>query len=117
MVGPGEGPLAHPALEWPVSSVLPHVPGQLIRPRKPPAAALPRAQVGLLSCVGSLVGLEVARLGVRLDAAVNGTGVNDLLPFGPCLLPFWLHAIRQRLLGLPSGRGAGWERRRWRGRG
>ena len=40
--------------------VFPQMPGELVRPGKPPAAALPRAQVGLLSRVRPLVSLQVA---------------------------------------------------------
>ena len=38
VIGPGERPLAHPALERPVPRVLPHVPRQLVGPRELPAA-------------------------------------------------------------------------------
>ena len=60
--------------------MLPLVAGQLVRPGEPPAAALPLADVGLLSCVGPQVGLQVAGLGVRLAAVVEGAGVDDDLP-------------------------------------
>ena len=60
VVRAGEGPLAHLALERPVSRVLPGVPGELVRPGEPPAAALPAAHVGLLARVRPLVGLQVA---------------------------------------------------------
>ena len=60
--------------------MFPLVPGQLIRPGEPPAAALPVADVRLLPGVGSVVGLEVAGLGVGLPAVVEGAGVDDHLP-------------------------------------
>jgi hypothetical protein len=50
VVGAGEAALAHHALERLGARVLPVVAGQLIRPGKPPVAALPGALVGLLAC-------------------------------------------------------------------
>lgn len=50
VVGAGEAAVAHPALERLGTRVLPVVAGQLVRPRKPPVAALPGALVGLLTC-------------------------------------------------------------------
>ena len=52
MVRSGEGSLAQAAVEGPVPCVLAEVAGQLIRPGKLPATALPRAQVWLLTSVG-----------------------------------------------------------------
>ncbi len=49
VVGPGERPHAYPALEWLLSGVYANVPGELVRPREPPVAAVHRA------CVGALV--------------------------------------------------------------
>lgn len=57
MVGSGKCSFAEPALERPVAGVLSGVSGQLVGSGKPPAAALEIALVGLLSRVGSLVGL------------------------------------------------------------
>ena len=115
VVRAGEGPLAHLALEWPVPRVLPRVPGELVRTGKPPSASLPRAQVGLLPRVRPLMGLQVARLGIGLDAALDGAGVDDLLPLGPVPLSLWL-------VGIGGGLGTpllllGRRRRGGRGRG
>lgn len=49
VVGAGEAAVAHHALERLGTRVLPVVAGQLIRPGKPPVAALPGALVGLLA--------------------------------------------------------------------
>ena len=68
VIGPCEGPLAHPARIRPNSCVFPHVPSQLVRPRELPSAALPLANIGLLPRVRSQVRLHVARLVVRLAA-------------------------------------------------
>ena len=80
VVRPGEGPLAHPALERPVPGVLPHVPGQLIGAGKLPAAVLPRADVGLLAGVRPEVRLQVGGLGVALATARVLAGVRGQLP-------------------------------------
>lgn len=69
VVRSGEGPVAHLALEGPVSRVLPVVTGELVRPGKLPAAILPRALVRLLTCVRPQVGLQVRRFGVGLGAS------------------------------------------------
>ena len=50
MVRSREAPLAVRALEWLDPGVLAVVPGQLIRPGKPPLTALPGAPVRLLTC-------------------------------------------------------------------
>ena len=55
------------------------VPGELIRPGKFPGAPLPGALIGLLPCVGALVGLEMAGFGVYLVAALE-VAAMDLPP-------------------------------------
>lgn len=50
MIGAGETPVAVAAFERLGASVFPVVTGQLVRPREPPLAALPRALVRLLAC-------------------------------------------------------------------
>lgn len=55
VVGAGEAAVAHPALERLGTRVLPVVAGQLVRPSKPPVAALPVALVGLLTCMSPQV--------------------------------------------------------------
>ena len=82
MVRPGECPIAHFALERFVTGVLANVPSQLVRPRKLPAAVLPRADVGLFAGVSSKVSLQVARLGVALPAARVPARVGRQLPAG-----------------------------------
>jgi len=77
----GEGAIAHPALERPVARVLPHVTRQLVRTGKFPTALAPRADVGLLPRVRAQVGLQVARLGIRLAAARMVAGVGWQLAF------------------------------------
>ena len=67
MVTPGKGPVTQVALEGFAASVFPQVSGQLVRAGKLPVAAFPAAEVGLLSSVGPLVGLQVAALGVHLE--------------------------------------------------
>ena len=113
MVGPGECPLAHLALERPVPSVLPHVPGQLVRPGKPPAAPFPAAYVGFLARVRPLVGLQVARFGICLNAAFNGACVDDLFPLCPVTLPLWLVRVSGGL-GAPLFLGSGSRLGQWR---
>ena len=66
VVTPGKGPVTQVALEGFAASVFPQVSGQLVRAGKLPVAAFPAAEVGLLSSVGPLVGLQVAALGVHL---------------------------------------------------
>ena len=58
-----------------------------------------------------LMGLQVAGLGVRLDAAFNGAGVDDLLPLGPVPLPLWLVGVGGSL-GAPLLLRCRWCRRR-----
>ena len=113
MVGPGECPLAHLALERPVPGVLPHVPGQLVRPGKPPAAPFPAAYVGFLARVRPLVGLQVARFGICLNAAFNGACVDDLFPLCPVTLPLWLVRVSGGL-GAPLFLGSGSRLGQWR---
>lgn len=67
VVTPGKGPVTQVALEGFAASVFPQVSGQLVRAGKLPVAAFPAAEVGLLSSVGPLVGLQVAALGVHLE--------------------------------------------------
>ena len=69
VVRPGEGPVAHLALERPVARVLPVVPRQLVGSGEFPSAILPGALVGLLARVRPEVGLEVRRFGVGLGAS------------------------------------------------
>ena len=80
MIRPGESSVTQLTVERFVARVFPLVPGQLVRPGKPPPAVLPLADVGLLPCVGPQVGLEVAGLGVRLAAARVVAGVGGALP-------------------------------------
>ena len=49
VVRPGEAAVALAALEGLDARVLPQVPRQLVRPREPPLAAVPRAPVWLLA--------------------------------------------------------------------
>ena len=79
MVRASECPLAVWALERLDSSVLPHVPSQLVRSSKLPAATLPGTLVGLFSSVRSLVSLEVRALGVDLVAARVGAAMHSLV--------------------------------------
>ena len=90
VVRPGEGPLTHPALERTVPGVLAGVPRQLIRPCKPPAAALEITNIWLLSRVRPLMGLQMAGLGVGLHATFVRTMMHNLLALRPGSLPFWL---------------------------
>ena len=60
--------------------MFPLVSSQLIRPREPPATSLPVTDIGLLTGMGPVVGLQVAGLGVGLPAVVEGAGVDDDLP-------------------------------------
>jgi hypothetical protein len=76
--------------------VLPIVPGQLVRPRKLPSATLPTANIGLLSSVRSLVRLEVTRLGVGLDASLDGTLVDHRLSLCSVPLSLWLLCFARR---------------------
>lgn len=50
VVGPGESPLAHVALERPVSGVLAVMTREFVRARELPPATFPAAVVGLLTC-------------------------------------------------------------------
>jgi hypothetical protein len=63
-----ESSIAEFAMERLVPGVLALVPRQLVRAGKPPAAVLPRADVGLLPGVRAQVGLQVRGLGVGLPA-------------------------------------------------
>ena len=56
------------------------MPGELVRPGKPPATVLPLTDVRLLPCVGPQVGLQVAGLGVGLPTPGVVTGVGRTLP-------------------------------------
>ena len=72
----GKLPRTKMALERFGAGVFPVMPRQLVRPRELPAAAVPRALVGLLARVRPLVGLQMRALGVdfvtgREVAAVN----------------------------------------------
>ena len=80
VVGSRESPLTQLTLERSVPSVFPLVPGQLVRPSKPPATALPVTDVRLLPGVGPEVGLQVAGLGVGLPTPGVVTGVGRTLP-------------------------------------
>lgn len=68
VVGAGEAAVAHPALERLGTRVLPVVAGQLVRPRKPPVAALPGALVGLLTRVSPQVSFQMRRLCINFSA-------------------------------------------------
>ena len=100
VVGPGECPLTHTALERPVPGVLPRVAGQLIGPGKLPPAALELAEIGLLPSVSTLMGLEVAGLGVCLGAALIGTVVDHWLTLGVVALLPWLDHLLGRVHSL-----------------
>ena len=78
MIGACKGPLTHPTGVRPHPRVLPHVPPQLVRPGKLPAAALPGARVGLLPSMSSQVRLHMARLLVGLSTRGVGTVVEHL---------------------------------------
>ena len=69
MVAAREGTLAHLALKWSNARVLAVVSRQLVAACELPAAALPRAMVGLLARVYPHVRLQVRALRVRLDTA------------------------------------------------
>ena len=66
MVTPGEGSGAEMTLEWLGPCVLPVVPGELIRPREFPSTSVPGTLIGLLTCVGTLMGLQMGTLGIDL---------------------------------------------------
>ena len=79
VVRPCKGPLTHPAGVRPHPGVLPHVPTQLVGPRKLPTAALPRAHIRLLSSVRSHMSFHVT--GLLVDLATGGVGaVVEHLP-------------------------------------
>ncbi len=80
MVGSRESSLTMGALEWFDSSVLSHVPCELIRACKFPCAAFPCALVRFFSSMGPLVGLEVGALGVDLVTARIAATVDSLVP-------------------------------------
>ena len=79
MVGSGESSLAVRALERLDSGVFPHVPCQLVRSSKLPAATFPRALVRFFTRVCSLVSLQVGALGVDFVAAGVGTAMDALV--------------------------------------
>ena len=66
MVTPGKCSLTKMTLEGFAARVFPEMSRQFIRAGKPPVTVGPGAGVGLLPCVGSLVGLQVGRLRVNL---------------------------------------------------
>ena len=61
MIWPAERALTELALKGPVAGVLALVAGQLVAACKAPAAALPAAQVGLLTSVGPRVSLQTMK--------------------------------------------------------
>ncbi len=79
VIRPGECPVTHPALERPVTRMLPHVTRQLVRPGKLPSTLLPRAHVWLLSGVRPQMCLQVARFRVRLATTWMLAGVRGQL--------------------------------------
>ena len=76
MVTPGKCSLAEMTLEGFAARVFSEMSRQFIRAGKPPVTVGPGAGIGLLPCVGSLVGLQVGRLGVHLITAGVGAGVG-----------------------------------------
>ena len=89
VVRSGEGPLTHSTLERFVAGVLSHVPGQLIRAGKLPAAVFPVADVRLLPRVSSQVGFQVTGLSIAFPTSRMVTGVVGKLPFK--LFLFWVN--------------------------
>ena len=79
MVWASECPLAVWTLKRFDSSVLPHVPSQLVWSSKLPAATFPGTLVGFFPGVRSLVSLEVRALGVDLVAAWVGAAMHSLV--------------------------------------
>ena len=71
-----ESSIAEFTVEGLVPGVLALVARQLVGARKPPAAVLPLADVGLLAGVGAEVRLQVGGLGVGLAAACLVTNVH-----------------------------------------
>lgn len=82
VVRAGEAPFTVLALEWLTAGVLAVMAGQLVRASESPLAALPRALVGLFTCVGPLVCFQVRRLCVDLFAAVEEALVDASLAVG-----------------------------------
>ena len=76
MITAGESSITHVALERPDPCVFTRVPGQLVRPRELPPAALPVADVGLLARVRAQVGLQVRRLRIDFTTARVQTPVR-----------------------------------------
>ena len=70
MIASGELLLTRRTLEWLSSSMLPIVPGKLVRPGELPMAIVPRADVRLFSSVGPLMSLEMRALGIHLVAVL-----------------------------------------------
>lgn len=95
VVGPGEGSLTQVTLKRPMSSMLPVVTSQLVRPRKLPPAAFPVAMVWFFTCVGSHVSLQMGTFGISLPTSRKLTvvgrgafsGPRPAAPFG--LAFFW----------------------------
>ena len=83
MVGASKGALTQLTFEGALSRMFTVMAGELVRPGKLPAAALPAAVVGFLTSVGTEVSLEVRALGVHLLAILIGAGVDDGALLGP----------------------------------
>lgn len=106
MIRPGEGSVAHLALERPVAGVFPRMPRQLVRPREFPAAILPRADVRFLAGVRPQMSLEVGALGVGLSAARVVAGVTRGLPFDCLLRPGFILIPGRRAPGIVPSPGS-----------
>jgi len=70
MVRPTEAAVAVTTFERFLSGMFAIMPRELVRPREPPRAALPRASVRLFARVRALVRLEMRALRVDLSAAL-----------------------------------------------
>lgn len=79
VVGAGEAAVAHHALERLGTRVLPVVAGQLVRPGKPPVAALPGTLVGLLTRMSPQVSFQMRRLCINFCATIIITEVDASL--------------------------------------
>jgi len=79
VVRAGKASVAVTALEGLGPRVLPVVSGQLVGAREPPLAALPGTPVRLLTCMRSLVSLQVRALCVDLLAVGKATFVDPSL--------------------------------------
>jgi len=76
VVRPGERALAQVALERTVARVFAEMASQFVGASEFPTATLPAAMVRLLTCVSSVMRLQMRALGVRFPAAGEGAGVR-----------------------------------------